>query len=1015
MTSDTSEKGLETLIIRHMTGTDGLAAQPNMVAERPPAYGGTGYTAGSPKDFDRAHALDVPQFFAFLRATQPDAFKKLAMADANDVKDIHRLKFLARLSGEIGKRGVIDVIRKGLAHGPLHFDLFYGTPSPGNAKATALHAQNRFSITRQLAYSMDETRRALDLGLFLNGLPLVTFELKNSLTKQNVLDAVEQYKRDRDPRERLFEFGRCVVHFAVDDSEVRMCTSLAGKGSWFLPFDKGHNDGAGNPPNPHGLKVDYLWKEVLTPAGLTDILENYAQIVEEKDPKTGRKKRTQIWPRYHQLGVVRQALADVRASGAGKRYLIQHSAGSGKSNSIAWLAHQLIGVKRTGDEGGNAVFDSVIVVTDRRLLDQQIQATIKQFMQVGATVGHAERSGDLRKYIEQGRKIIVSTVQKFPFILDEIAHEGGRTFAIVIDEAHSSQGGKTSMAVNKALGDGAEAQADPEDTVNDELEKRMKSRKMLSNASYFAFTATPKPKTLEMFGEALPPDAEGKIKHRPFHSYTMKQAIEEGFILDVLKSYTPVESYYKLVKKIEDDPEFDKKKANKKLHNYVEGNEHAIQLKAEIMVDHFHDQVAGPAKIGGQARAMVVTSGIERAVQYIHAIKAYLVERKSPYLAIVAFSGEHEYGGVKVSEASLNGFPSKDIADKVQEDPYRFLICADKFQTGYDEPLLHTMYVDKALSGIKAVQTLSRLNRAHPQKHDCFVLDFQNNSETIHFAFQDYYRTTLLAEETDPNKLHDLQHALDAAQVYAPEDVQQFVALFLAGAERDQLDPILDACVARYTGTLDEDQQVDFKGKAKVFCRTYDFLASVMPGTVPAWERLSILLNLLVTKLPAPKEEDLAKGILEAIDMDSYRVEKKARMAIALADANAEIAPPPTDGGGRKPEPELDRLSNILKVFNENFGTLFADTDRVAKRIRDDIAPKVAADKAFQNARDNTPHTARMAHDQALGKVMQILLKDDTQVYKQFVENESFRRFVGDMVYQLTSQGPPVPGNSASA
>ncbi len=1020
MTTDTSEKGLETLIMRHMTGTDGLAALPNTVAERPPPYGGTGYTAGSAQDYDRAHALDVPQLFAFLRATQPDAFKKLAMADANDARDINRLKFLARLSGEIGKRGVIDVLRKGLDHGPLHFDLFYGTPSPGNAKATALNAQNRFSITRQLAYSMDKTRRALDLGLFINGLPIATFELKNSLTKQTVQDAVEQYKRDRDARERLFEFGRCVVHFAVDDSAVRMCTRLAGKGSWFLPFDKGHNDGAGNPPNPLGLKADYLWKAVLTPAGLTDILENYAQIVEEKDPKTGRKKRTQIWPRYHQLGVVRQALDHVRAHGAGKRYLIQHSAGSGKSNSIAWLAHQLIGVKR----GDKAVFDSVIVVTDRRLLDQQIQATIKQFMQVGATVGHAEKSGDLRTYIEEGKKIIVSTVQKFPFILDEIATEGGKTFAIVIDEAHSSQGGRTSAAMSQALGDDAKAEAsggdgddtgpDPEDTVNDALEKRMAARKMLANASYFAFTATPKNKTLEMFGEALPADAEGKVKHRPFHGYTMKQAVEERFILDVLKQYTPVDSYYKLVKKTEDDPEFDTKRAQKKLRRYVESHDHAIRLKAEIMVDHFHEQVIAAGKIGGQARAMVVTSGIERAIQYFHAFKTYLAERKSPYQAIVAFSGEHDYGGARVSEASLNGFSSSDIAAKIQTDPYRFLICAEKFQTGYDEPLLHTMYVDKVLSGIKAVQTLSRLNRAHPQKRDCFVLDFQNNSEAITFAFQDYFRTTLLAEETDPNKLHDLKAALDAAQVYTPEQVNRFVALFLADAERDQLDPILDACVPTYKA-LDEDGQVDFKAKAKVFCRTYSFLSSIIAYSNAEWEKLSILLNLLLPKLPAPIDEDLSKGILEAIDMDSYRVEKKAVLKIALADDDAEIEPVPTDASGHKPEPELDRLSNILKTFNAQFGTLFTDTDRVAKRIRDDIAPKVAADAAYQNAKENTPHTARMAHDQALGRVMQHLLKDDTQVYKQFVENESFKRFVGDMVYELTSRGDVLPARDSAA
>jgi type I restriction enzyme R subunit len=1007
MTTDTSEKGLETLIMRHMTGMDGLAVVPNTVAEPPQPHGGTGYTAGRPQDYDRAHALDVPQLFAFLRATQPESFKKLALADANDAKDINRLKFLARLSGEVGKRGVIDVLRKGVEHGPVHFDLFYGTPSPGNARAEKLHGENRFSISRQLAYSMDETRRSLDLCLFINGLPIATFELKNSLTKQTVEDAIQQYKRDRDPRERLFEFGRCVVHFAVDDSEVRMCTELRGKGSWFLPFNKGYHDGAGNPPNPHGLKTDYLWREMLTPVGLTNILENYAQIVEEKDPRTGKKKRKQVWPRYHQLGVVRQALANVRAHGAGRRYLIQHSAGSGKSNSIAWLAHQLIGLKREGDQAKAEVFDSVIVVTDRRLLDDQIQTTIKQFMQVGATVGHAERSGDLRRFIEEGKKIIVSTVQKFPFILDEIATEGSKTFAIVIDEAHSSQGGKTSAAMSQALSAPAEeeddAGPDPEDTVNAALEKRMAARKMLTNASYFAFTATPKNKTLEMFGEPLAPDAEGKVKHRPFHSYTMKQAIEEGFILDVLKSYTPVDSYYKLVKKTEEDPEFDTKRARKKLRRYVESHDHAIRLKAEIMVDHFHEQVLAAGKIGGQARAMVVTSGIERAIQYFHAFKAYLVERKSPYQGIVAFSGEHDYGGAKVSEVSLNGFSSGDIAGKIQTDPYRFLICADKFQTGYDEPLLHTMYVDKPLSGIKAVQTLSRLNRAHPQKHDCFVLDFQNNSEAITFAFLDYYRTTLLAEETDPNKLHDLKASLDAAQVYSSEQVRQVVGLFLDGADRDKLDSTLDACVAVYVDGLDEDGQVEFKGKAKVFCRTYAFLSSVIPYSNAEWEKLSIFLDLLTPKLPAPKEEDLAKGILDTIDMDSYRVEKKAAMRIAMADKDAEIEPVPTDVHGHKPEPEMDRLSNILNSFNEQFGTLFTDTDRVAKRIRDDIAPKVAADVAYINAKQNTPHTARMAHDQALDKAMQTLLKDDTQVYKQFVENESFRRFVADAVYAATS------------
>ena len=985
--------------MQHMTGKTGLTPAPEgMAAETPDAIAsakaaGSGWFAGNPKDYDRTHALDVPQLFQFLQTTQPEAFKKIGMADYKDAKDIARLKFFARLSSEIGKRGVIDVLRKGVDHGALHFDLFYGTPSPGNATAAALFAKNRFSITRQLRYSTDETRRALDLCQFINGLPIATFELKNSLTKQTVEDAVEQYRRDRDPREKLFEFGRCVVHFAVDDQAVMFCTHLKGKASWFLPFNQGWNDGAGNPPNPDGLKTDYLWKRILTPQGLTDILENYAQIVEKKNLKTGKKKREQVFPRFHQLDVVRKILVEVSARGAGNRYLIQHSAGSGKSNSIAWLAHQLFGLRKDDAD----IFDSIIVITDRRILDEQIQATIKQFAQVGETVGHAEHSGDLRKFIESGKKIIISTVQKFPFILDEIGDEHrNRRFAIIIDEAHSSQGGKTSAALSEAL-------SDPEDTVNDALQKRMDARKMLTNASYFAFTATPKNKTLEMFGKALPLDAAGKVKHDPFHSYTMKQAIQEGFILDVLKSYTPVDSFYKLVKKIESDPEFDTKKAQKKLRRYVESRDHAIRLKAEIMVDHFHEQVMALNKIGGQARAMVVCNGVERAIQYFNAFKDYLAERKSPYLPIVAFAGEHEFKGVKATELSLNGFSSGDIAEKIQEDPYRFLICADKFQTGYDEPLLHTMYVDKTLSGIKAVQTLSRLNRAHPQKHDVFVLDFLNNSETITEAFADYYRTTILSEETDPNKLHDLKGVLDGYQVYSPEKVDSLVTLYLEGAERDKLDPILDSCVANYIGQLDEDGQVDFKGKAKAFVRTYDFLASILPYTNRDWEKISIFLNFLIPKLPAPEEPDLAKGILDAIDMDSYRTEKKAALKISLPDENAEIEPVPTTGGGRKSEPELDRLSNILKTFNEHFGTLFTDADRVANRIKDDVAPKVAADRAYQNAKENTPNTARIEHDKALARVMLSLLKDDTEIYKQFVQNESFKRFVTDMVFNLTS------------
>ena len=993
MRTDTTERGLERLICKALAGHPCDPPTSGTVGEPPAGYGGVGWIGGNPHDYDREYCVDLVQLEAFLSFTQPEATESLGLSEDGPT----RRGFLARLQGEITKRGVIDVLRHGIKHRAHDLDLFYGAPSPGNEKAKERFEQNRFSVTRQLRYSRDETQRALDIGLFINGLPVFTFELKNNLTKQTVSDAVEQYRKDRSPRERLFEFGRCVAHFAVDENEVHFCTHLQGKASWFLPFNRGWNDGTGNPPNPDGLKTDYLWREVLTRESLTDILENYAQVVESKDERTGKKKKTQIWPRYHQLDVVRKLLFDAGANGAGKRYLIQHSAGSGKSNSIAWLAHQLIGLAK--DDA--PLFDSIIVVTDRRILDRQIRDTIRQYAQVGSTVGHAERSGDLRRFIEAEKKIIISTVQKFPFILDEIGDEpSGRRFAIIIDEAHSSQGGRTSSAMTQALA-GA-VQESEEETLEDQINRLMESRKLLPNASYFAFTATPKNKTLEIFGEP-DPQPDGAVRHHAFHTYSMKQAIQEGFILDVLKNYTPVTSYYKLAKTVEDDPEFDVNKAQKKLRRFVEGHDHAIRLKAEIMVDHFHEQVLAQGKIGGEARAMVVTNGIERAIQYFHAIRDYLTERKSRYRAIVAFSGEHDFGGARVSEASLNGFPSIQIAEKIREDPYRLLVCADKFQTGYDEPLLHTMYVDKTLSGVKAVQTLSRLNRAHPKKHDVFVLDFLNDADAIRDAFADYYRATILADETDPNKLHDLQTELDNAQVYTPEQVDDFVKRYLSGAERDQLDPILDVCVPVYLDELNEDEQVAFKGKAKGFVRTYAFLSSVLPYTNAAWEKRSIFLNFLVSKLPAPREEDLSKGILDAIDMDSYRVEKQAMRKIVLPDEDAEIEPVPTSEGGQRPEPELDKLSNIIRVFNEHFGDIpWEDADRVRALITETIPSRVAADTAFRNARRNSDkENARIEHDEALRRVMTAVMKDDTELFKQFMDNESFKKWMSETVFDL--------------
>ena len=997
MTTDLTERGLERLICKALTGDACDPPSGRTVDEPPPGYGGVGWSPGNHHDYNREYCVDLVQLHTFLHATQPNSAPVLRLNEDCPT----RRKFLARLQGEVAKRGTIDVLRHGIKHGPHDLDLFYGTPSTQNETAQRRFRQNQFSVTRQLRYSRDDTQRSLDIGLFINGLPVFTFELKNSLTKQTFNDAIWQYKRDRNPREPLFQFGRCVAHFAVDESEVHFCTHLKGKASWFLPFNRGWQRGAGNPPNPDGLRSDYLWREVLTRASLSRILENYAQVVASRNAKTGKKKRVQIWPRYQQLDVVRRLLEDARTHGTGKRYLIQHSAGSGKSFSIAWLAHQLIPLEKDG----KPVFDSIIIVTDRRILDKQIRDTIRQYAQVGSTVGHAERSGDLRRFITQGKKIIISTIQKFPFVREEISNEHrGRTFAMIIDEAHSSQGGKSSSAVSAVLGESDEVGED--EPYDERLKRLMNSRKLLPNASYYAFTATPKNKTLEIFGDP-DPQSDGTTRHLPFHNYSMKQAIQEGFILDVLKHYTPVKSYYKLAKTVEGDPEFHVKKARKKLRRYVEGHEHAIRLKAEIMVDHFHEQVVAQRKIDGKARAMVVTNGIERAIQYFHAIRDYMKERKSPYQAIVAFSGEKDYGGEKVTEATLNGFPPSKIAERFQEDPYRFLVCADKFQTGYDEPLLHTMYVDKTLSGIRAVQTLSRLNRAHPKKHDVFVLDFLNDTETITEAFSNYYRTTVLADETDPNKLHDLQGDLDAAQVYSLDQVTEFVKRYLEGVERDQLDPILDRCVVVYISELGEDEQVDFKSKARGFVRTYAFLSSILPYNNQAWEERSIFLNFLIPKLPSPVEEDLSKGILEAIDMDSYRVEKRAIQKIMLEDEDAEIDPVPGVGGGGKGEVEIDRLSVIIEQFNDLFGGVdWADEDRVRQMITVDIPGMVAEDTAFRNARENSDReNARVEHDKALGRVMTSIMKDDTELFKQFVDNPDFKRWLGGVVFEVAYEG----------
>lgn len=980
--TDTKESGLETLIVKWLVEHNG-------------------YEEGSNADYNKEYALDETRLFRFLKASQPDEMDKLGVF----VNEQKKRTFLNRLQSELAKRGVIDVLRNGVKVYPADLIMFYLTPNENNQVAKDNYQKNIFNVTRQLHYSQDAGKLALDLCVFINGLPVITFELKNQLTKQNVDDAVQQYKDDRDPRENLFAFKRCMVHFAVDDARIKFCTKLSGQDSWFLPFDKGYNDGAGNPPNPDGIMTDYLWKDILTKEKLTRIIESYAQVITEVDVETKKKSVKQIFPRYHQLDVVEKIIADVMQNGVGCRYLIQHSAGSGKSNSIAWLAYRLMEL----EADGHPLFNSILVVTDRRILDKQIRNNIKQFAQSNNIVAWAEHSGDLRKAITDGKRIIITTIEKFPFVVPEIgAEHKDNKFAVLIDEAHSGQNGRNSANMNLALsGLASDSDMDNEDKIN----ALMEGRKLLKNASYFAFTATPKNKTLETFGIPLVDqygnpvlNEDGTQKFVPFHVYTMKQAIQEGFILDVLQNYTPIDSFYKLKKIVEDDPMFDKKTAHKKLRSFVESDEYTVGKKAAMIIEHFHEQVIAKGKIGGQARAMVVTESIPRCIEYYYALNKCLSERHSPYKTIIAFSGDHKYKGHEpaLMSAGLNGFADAKIPKEFKKDPYRILVVADMFQTGFDEPLLHTMYVDKMLYDIGAVQTLSRLNRCHPKKHDTCVLDFANKPEVIQEAFSKYYRTTILSGETDPNKLYDLISTMKNHQVFSQDDIDREVNLYLDGVNRDKLDYILDRCRVTFEA-LETDDQVEFKSAAKSFCRTYGFLGAILPYGNAEWEKLSIFLNLLIPKLPSPQNDDLSQGILETIDLESYRNEAREAMAIKLEDENSEIAPVPAGKTGHIIEPELDLLSVIISEFNDMFGNVeWKEPDNARRQILE-IPSMVSKDEKYQNAmRNSDEQSARLESERALQQVILSIMADNMEIFKQYQDNSSFKKWLSDLVFNLT-------------
>ena len=972
--TDMTEKGLETIMVEYLRDHNG-------------------YEQGQSADFDREYTLDTDRVERFIRSTQPDKLEQTMCFGPES----QRRNFFRRLSDKIAADGITNVLRKGFRFNGLLFDLYYPIPSELNPSAIDFYQRNIFSVTRQLHHSAENTLDAIDVCIFLNGLPIITAELKNHYTGQTVQNAIKQYQDDRPATDQLFAPRRCAVHFAIDDEQIMMCTELKGKDSWFLPFNKGVNGGAGNPWKDSKILTEYLWQEILTKDSLADILENYAQVIEKEEEGRPKPVKRVIWPRYHQLDCVRKLLLETRSNPIGQRFLIQHSAGSGKSNTITWLAYQLV----TLVEDDENIVDSVIVVTDRVNLDKQIRNNINAFKRLANIVAWAEDSATLKEALQGGKKIIITTIHKFQFILDTIGGSlGSLNFAIIIDEAHSSQTGAMSADMNIVVSGNSENE---EEDIEDRILKIIKGRKMAPNVNYYAFTATPKNKTLEMFGTPVQ-HPDGQTGHIPFHEYTMKQAIEEGFIMDVLRNYTPYKSYYKIIKSIESDPEFDKNQASKKIRGYVERQPQTIKEKSLIIVNHFLDKVIGAHKVGGQARAMVVTSSISRAIEFYYAITKQLEKMHSPYKAIVAFSGEKEYCGKMVTETTVNGFPSSEIEKKIENDPYRILVVANKFQTGYDQPLLHTMYVDKQLSDVKAVQTLSRLNRCHPKKKDTFILDFANDPKDIQRAFQTYYKGTSLSHETDPNKLNDLIEIVEDANIYTDEDIIEFNRLYWTSDPREELDAIINRCVAQFKEELSEEQQIKCKSAIKSYVRTYPFLAAVMPFNSSEWEKLYHFYYYLGTKLPKLAIDDWTEGLIESIDFDKYRIVEQEEVNLSLSDSNAEINPVPVTIVGGKPEPQMESLSKIIEDFNTLYGGIeWEHADTVRAQIQQ-LPGLLAKSESFVNAVHNSDSdTAQLQCNTDLLQIVINMMAENTEFARNYLDNETFRNFVNSRVFQQAS------------
>ncbi|HBD94558.1 MAG: DEAD/DEAH box helicase [Spirochaetes bacterium GWF1_31_7] len=1029
MTSKTNEQALEAAIETRLTGTslEELKKQ-NIsnytISDKAYTYrAGNGYYIGMPEDFNAKYAIDELRFWDFLQATQKDELAKLQKQ--NDWK----LKILERLDRMIKKYGILRSFRKGLDVDDAHFTLLYPLPLASSSENVKDNFEsNQFSATRQLRYSLANTGEEIDMVLFVNGLPFATMELKNHWTGQNAkVHGQNQYKFKRDITQPLLNFGRCIVHFAVDTDEAYMTTKLDGVNTYFLPFNLGQKEplfGKGNPPNPFGHKTSYLWDEIFTRRSVANIIQHFVRFDgKDTDPLN---KKTLYFPRYHQLDVVRKIINDAGKKGVGQTYLIQHSAGSGKSNSITWAAYQLIETYPEtdtipGSKGiSNPLFDSVIVVTDRRLLDKQLRENIKEFSEVKNIVAPAFSSAELKNSLESGKKIIITTIQKFPFIVDGIADLSDKRFAVIIDEAHSSQSGTAAGKMNQAMGNASD-ENDEEEDPQDKIVEVMESRKMRGNASYLAFTATPKNNTLERFGIK---QEDGKFK--PFHLYSMKQAIEEGFILDVLANYTTYKSYYEIEKSIQANPLFDTVKAQKKLRTYVEQNKQTIATKADIMLEHFVTKLVNTKKLKGKAKAIVATQSIESAISYYFALKTLLDERDNPFRIAIAFSGIKKIKGIEYTEESINdfsdnldtanssdpGYISDKIARYLDMDEYRILVVANKYLTGYDQPKLTAMYVDKKLQGVIAVQALSRLNRSSDKlgkkTEDLFILDFYNTTEDIKKSFDPFYTATSLSKATDINVLHELKSILDDVGVYEWSEVEDFVEKYFKGVNAQELSPIIDIAAERFNTTLElEDKaKADYKIKAKHFVKIYGQMSSIMPYEVLVWEKLFWFLKFLIPKLIIiDKEQDALDGLLNSIDLSTYGLERvKLNISIGLDPSETEVDPQNSNPrGAHGGDSEKDELDLIIKSFNERWFQGWEATPDEQREKFVNLAQKMKEHTDFKEkyADNADPQNREIAFSKIFDDVMGKQRKNELDLYRLISQDEGFKTAMQDTIKRL--------------